>query len=48
MKFMNKIDKNVRKNDWDRAQLYEHGDVYVMDGSLYRSQVCTNLAQENI
>ena len=30
MKFMNKIDKKVRRNDRDTAQLYEHGDVRVM------------------
>ena len=30
MKFMNKIDKKVRRNDIDTAQLYEHVDVHEM------------------
>ena len=33
MKFMNKIGKDIRRNDWDTAQLYEHGDVLVMSFS---------------
>ena len=30
MTFMNKIDKNVGRNDSGTAQLYEHGYVHVM------------------
>ena len=34
MKFENKINKILRRNDRDTAQLYEHGDVHVMRRAL--------------